>query len=122
MNENTGAPLSTNACSRYRLRPPRSVPHSLLAAALLALATSTPALAEEDRGARAARPCETCHDRGHFEDLRWETFRTGLAGHPAANGIVAGLGEADRRAIARHFGIPGTPDAGAEETAEPGRH
>jgi cytochrome c553 len=121
MNENTGDPLSTNACSRSGLRPPRSVPHTPLAAALLALAASTPALAEEDRGAGAARPCGTCHDRSHFEELRWESYRAGLAGHPAANGIVAGLDEADRRAIARHFGIPGTPDGGADEPAESGR-
>lgn len=119
MNETTGAPHSTTLSPRNHPRRPKSAPPLRLAVALLTLSAPTLAPAQEDPGARAARPCGTCHDRSHFEGLRWETYRAGLAGHPAANGIVAGLDEADRRAIARHYGIPGTPEA--DENAEASR-
>ena len=118
MNDETGAPHATIPPVRTPIRSPRAKTRRMLAVAVLALTAPLTTPAAEDPGARAAQPCKACHDRGHFETLRWETYRAGLAGHPAANGIVVGLSEEDRRAIARHFGIPGTPEGGSDAAAE----
>ncbi|MEE4380936.1 MAG: hypothetical protein V2J02_02985 [Pseudomonadales bacterium] len=119
MNQHTGAFRSTDHAARTPSRRPAAATAPRLAIALLAVAAT--ATAGEDPGAEAARPCGTCHDRGHFEGLNWETYRAGLVEHPALDGVVADLSEADRHAIARHFGIPGTPDAGVDPTGDPGR-
>lgn len=118
MQEETGAPTTKKPLRSNPIRRPSPTARVLCIAALAAFGTAPTALAEEGPGAQAAQPCGACHDPSHFEGLRWDTYRTGLAGHPAANGIVAGLSEADRRAIARHFGIPGTPDAAADPGEE----
>lgn len=119
MNRESGAVPSIPWSRSGRNHRSSSIAPSRLATVLIALTAAIPATAEEDPGAQAARACATCHDRDHFEGLRWETYQAGLAEHPALDGVVTGLSEAERRAIGRHFGIPGTPEA--DDTADPRR-